>query len=98
MPDAPTEMVDTIFCFNSGVNLLMISFLSLILSVIYSRRSDSDADIVIRDASTKVWKMSSLFGRLVTKSLVDLRSRVSNRGSKSLLSFASHSSRASASR
>ena len=96
MPDVRAEMEDTIFSINSGVNLPTISFLSSIFSEIYCRRSDSDADMMILDALSKVWMISSLVRRLVTKSLVEPCGRVSSRGSKLLLSLvASHSSRAS---
>lgn len=47
MPDAAVEMVDMMLSFSSGVNLLTKLFLSSILSIVYLRKSDSGAAMVI---------------------------------------------------
>ena len=54
MPDAPAEMVDVILPFSSGVSPLTKSLLSSILSLVYRRKSNSGALMVIWDASPKI--------------------------------------------
>ena len=98
MPEARAEIVEIICSFNSGVTLTrsMKSFLSSIFSVISRSISDLGAAMFIWAAVVKTWQMSSLLGRLVTKSLVEPYGRDRSTGKKCLLSCrASHSSRAS---
>ena len=84
MPDARAQIVDVISSFNLGVNLE--SRLSSMLSMIYARRSNSVAKMGTFEAAPKLRKISSLFGRLVTKSHVNKFGRDCRIGSNSLLS------------
>ena len=61
---------ETMFVPKSGVNPPTASFLPSIFVAMYGRRSDSDAHVVILDFLPKVSEKASLFGRLVTESLV----------------------------
>lgn len=61
---------ETMCVLKSGVDPPTASFLPSVFMVMYGRRSDSDAHVVVLDGLPKIEERASLFGRLVTKSLV----------------------------